>query len=251
MIKIKNLFKAVDEAAPFDTQMGFDNSGLLVGDCDSEVDKVLICLDITKRTVDEAVRIGAGCILSHHPVIFDPLKRIEKGTPVAELVKHDIAALCAHTNLDASMEIGVNKALCEKLGLSDFHRDEESEMLFGGKLPHPMKSSEFASYAAEKLEAPYLTYTGEEHEITTVGFCSGGGGEFLMDSIGKYDAYLTGEVKHHQLIYAEDINYPMFVGGHYATEKVFAQPLKEYLENILPDCEFILSADEHDPAKIQ
>ena len=106
MAAVKDIFQFVDSIAPFETQEGFDNAGFLVGRGGREVRKVLVALDITLEVADEAVSQGAELILAHHPVIFQPVQSVTDGTVTGrvllELLEHGVAAICAHTNLDAA-----------------------------------------------------------------------------------------------------------------------------------------------------
>ena len=102
MARICDIYDIINSAAPFDSQMAFDNSGLLVGDRATEVTRALICLDITREVIDEAGAMNANLIISHHPVIFDPIKSLSSQDPAYLLARNGIAALCCHTNLDIS-----------------------------------------------------------------------------------------------------------------------------------------------------
>ena len=119
MIKIKNIYEFIDSFAPFKDSMDFDNCGLLVGNINSEVNNVLVALDITNEVVEEAKKLGANLIISHHPVIFKPIKKIMSDSVVYNLIKNDIAAICAHTNLDMAEDTGVNTCLANALELKN------------------------------------------------------------------------------------------------------------------------------------
>lgn len=108
----------IDRIAPYDTAMGFDNPGLLVGDPDASVKKALVALDITTDVVKEAKSVGAELIISHHPVIFQPLKRLLKDSVPFQLAAAGITAICAHTNLDMAKG-GVNDTLARLLEVAD------------------------------------------------------------------------------------------------------------------------------------
>lgn len=110
------IYGKLNSLAPFATQESWDNSGLLVGDPGAEVKTALVVLDITAEAVREAREIGAELIISHHPVIFRPLKKVESGSVVWELAQAGISAICAHTNLDKARG-GVNDCLAAALGL--------------------------------------------------------------------------------------------------------------------------------------
>ena len=116
MTTIGAIYEFLDEMAPFSRQMVWDNSGLLVGSPEDEVERVVLALDATGPVVEEAAQKGVQLILSHHPVIFHPLKKVERGTPVYEAIRRGVGILCAHTNLDLA-EGGVNDALAEMLSL--------------------------------------------------------------------------------------------------------------------------------------
>ncbi len=244
-MKIIDIYNAIDEKAPFETALDFDNVGVLVGDKEAEVTKVLLALDITLPVVKEAKALGAELIVSHHPIIFNPLKKLAADTAVYELAAGGIGAVCCHTNVDLSMEIGTNKALAEALELEDF--SHEGDCLFSAALKEAMSASDFAAFAADKLNAPYLTYTDSDRIIRKIGFCSGAGGEFVYAAADCCDAYLTGEAHHHELLFAREQDLPMFVAGHYATERMFTSAMKNYLSEKFPAVEFIISTADTDP----
>ena len=121
MAAVTEIFEAMDRWAPFETQMDFDNAGFLVGRGGREVGKILVALDITEEVAEEAERWGTQLIVAHHPVIFHPARQITDGTPTGRillrLIEGGVAAICAHTNLDAAQD-GVNECLARALGLT-------------------------------------------------------------------------------------------------------------------------------------
>ncbi len=122
MVKIKDIANALEMFAPLPLQEGFDNSGLQIGLTEAEVTGVLLCLDVTEKVVDEAVMSGCNLIVSHHPLIFSPLKRITGSNYVERCVlkalANGIAIYASHTNMD-SVQGGVNYRIAEKLGLQN------------------------------------------------------------------------------------------------------------------------------------
>jgi dinuclear metal center YbgI/SA1388 family protein len=121
-MKLKELCSYLDFAIPLSYQEGYDNSGLQVGMPESEVNSALLVVDITEEVVDEAVTKGCDTIISHHPLIFFPIKRLSNASVseriVSKAIKNDIAIYSAHTNLD-SIRGGVSYKMAEKLGLAD------------------------------------------------------------------------------------------------------------------------------------
>ncbi|MDR0420229.1 MAG: Nif3-like dinuclear metal center hexameric protein [Prevotellaceae bacterium] len=121
-MKIKDVIKCIEEYAPPHYQEDFDNVGLIVGNCETQTNAALLCVDITEDIIDEAISKNINLVISHHPVLFYGLKKItgQNSTQriVAKAIKHDIALYAAHTNMD-NITGGVNTKICEKLGLTD------------------------------------------------------------------------------------------------------------------------------------
>jgi dinuclear metal center YbgI/SA1388 family protein len=172
-VKIKNIVDYAREIAPFETAAEWDNIGLLVGDENADVMRVLLALDITNEVVKEAREKGCGLIVSHHPVIFDPLRALAPADPVYSLAKNDIAALCLHTNLDRA-ERGVNTALAEALGLKNITLYPDCYLAVGDT-DREYGADEYAALIKERLGAPSVRYT--DGKVSRVAVSSGGGGE--------------------------------------------------------------------------
>jgi len=119
-MNVKSICDLIEEVAPLSLQESYDNAGLLVGDSHMEINSVLICLDVTEEVIEEAIRKNCTMIVSHHPLIFNGLKRItgqdEVQRCVAIAIKNDIAIYAAHTNLDNVLK-GVSGKMAEKIGL--------------------------------------------------------------------------------------------------------------------------------------
>ena len=144
MARIRDIYDIIDAVAPFSTALDFDNAGLLVGDGNTIVTRALLALDITPAVVAEAASMNANLILSHHPVIFHPLKSLGPQDVPYQLASRGIAALCCHTNLDLSPVCGVNVALGSKLGLRNVRREDvfgEDCVLFRSKQRSKEKSA--------------------------------------------------------------------------------------------------------------
>lgn len=237
-MKLSNIVAFAQQIAPFETAAEWDNVGLLVGSPEWEVDRVLLALDITPEIVEEAQKKSAGLIVSHHPVIFSPLHTLHPDSTAYRLAKHDIAALCLHTDLDRAEE-GVNTALGAALGLKNTTLYPDDFLLVGE--PHnPCSAEEYAAFIKEKLHAPSVRFT--EGKVTRVAVSSGGGGEGVaLAATYGFDAFVTGELKHHQYLYAKQHHIAAFDAGHFSTEDVVIVPLKEMFSAAFPTVEFIIS----------
>lgn len=122
MPRIKEITRALEAFAPLPLQESYDNCGLQIGDQNTDVSGILLCIDVVEATIDEAIHKNCNLIISHHPLIFSGLKSITGKNyierTILKAIKHNIALYAAHTNFDAASG-GVNKVICEKLGLKN------------------------------------------------------------------------------------------------------------------------------------
>lgn len=255
MARICDIYDIINAAAPFSTALDFDNSGLLVGDGNTPVTRALIALDITEAVVEEAASKNANLIISHHPVIFHPLKALGRGDVPYQLACRGIAALCCHTNLDLSPVCGVNAALAAKLGLRSVHREDvfgEDCVLFAGDLEEETSPQDFADLVKERLDAGAVGLIAGNRPVKRVFLCSGAGGEYVHFAACRgADAYLTGEMKHHEALEAARTGLTCVAAGHYETEKPFGEFLASYLRKRIPDTAFLLSQAERPPFTVR
>ena len=110
----KQIYDAIGQVAPFDSAESWDNPGLLVGSPQAEADPLGLALDITPQVLAAAKEKGIQTILTHHPVIFHPLKQVRQDSPVFQLIQSGITVISAHTNLDRSPQLGTNRVLAER-----------------------------------------------------------------------------------------------------------------------------------------
>lgn len=217
----------LQQLAPFETAEPWDNSGLLVGDSQAAVDTVYLTLDITTEAVNCAAAAGAQLVVSHHPVIFDPLRSLPATHPVYRLAQNRMSAVCVHTNLDKAVG-GVNDCLAEKLGLCDVAVSADG-MCRIGRLPQPMAAEELALLVKKRLQTAVRLRPGSS-PIRTVAVCGGAGADLVLPLLETADAAVTGEVKHHEWLRVPPEK-TVLDGGHFATEigaiPVLAEKLRE------------------------
>lgn len=238
MTLVGDIFNFINVIAPFDSAMSFDNVGVLVGNNSSAVTSAIVTLDITKEVIEEAVKCGANLIISHHPVIFNPLKALNSNSIPYLLAHNGINAICAHTNLDLA-PMGVNKHLAGALKLYDV-RLIENECMAVGILENPMSETEFAKHVKAALNAKGLRYTQTGKAIKTVAVSGGAGGDGVELAL-KYgaDALLTGEIKHNYILDANASGICIVDAGHYKTEDVVIAPLAQMLTDKFPNVTFL------------
>ncbi len=258
-VKISDIYDYLDSLYPFAAQEKWDNSGLLVENQSGEADTVVLSLDIDNRVVDEAACKWADLIISHHPVIFDPLRRIERHSPVYGLVECDIAAICAHTNLDIA-DGGTNgvilKKLREKFAITA--ESEPFEELGGGRalgyiveLSEKIAAEELAVGLKEIFGCEYIRMSGEKlRKVRRIAVCSGSGGSMLELAVEKgCDALVTGDVKHDVWIEANNRRLALFDCGHFHTENLVLTELRRVLEEKFPQLDVEIAERSVDPCK--
>ena len=256
MATVKDIYRCLNEKAPFDSQFGFDNAGFLVGRGEKQVHRILVALDITEEVAKEAAEHQIDLIVSHHPVIWDAPKSITDesilGRKLLTLITHDIAAICAHTNLDAAKG-GVNDCLAAALGL------QETQLLktygyysdgtpFGiekiGTLSGDAVSLvEFAAAVKEKLNANGVRYADAGRPVHKVavggGSCSGSMKDVFAAGC---DTFVTADVKYDSFLDAKALGLNLIDAGHYPTENLVCPVLVDWLKTAFPEAEVLLSA---------
>ena len=194
--------------------------------------------------VEQARQLGAQLIVTHHPVIFHPLKRVNEDAVVYQLIRSDIAVISAHTNLDIAQG-GVNDALASAIGLRDCRGlellNEQTGAWLGriGTLPEPLSPKAFAAHVKSCLNAASVKFAAAPRAIHTVALCSGSGADCLDAAISAgADALLTSEVKQHEYLAAAAAGISIFDAGHFDTEDIVIEPLRDYLAKEIPDVHF-------------
>jgi len=224
---LQDLLAFFEQKAPKNTAEEWDNVGLLIDCGHADIKKAVVALDATPAAIEVAAKTGAQLLITHHPVIFSPLASISADNPAALAVKMGISVLSLHTNLDKAAG-GVNDTLAAVLGLEKVAVAADG-MSRVGSLPAPLSSKDFAALCAEKLGAP-VAFRGE-NEVRTVAVCGGGAGDGVFAFAGVADAYVTGEVKHHEWLAAEQSGLTVVAAGHYSTEVPVIDTLCDWLKD--------------------
>lgn len=248
MTTVKDIFDYIDKIAPYDNAETWDNTGFLVGSMDKEVRRVVMSLDPCRKAVNFAKCVEADLLLTHHPIIFSPLKKIEADTALYELINSDIASISAHTSFDKALG-GINDNLAEILNLKNT-RHIDGTMLVVGDLEEEMSIDDFAIYVAEILGTHGLRYTDTEKIIRRVAVGGGGCSEYMADAMENADCFVTGEIKYHEMLDAYEIGYAVISAGHFETENVPFLMLKERLEQAFADVEFLIAPVENPVSEI-
>ncbi len=240
MATIAKIYDVLQSIAPTELAASWDNVGLLV-DAGVAPSGVLFALDITPEVVEEAVSLNCHLIVSHHPVIFSPLKRITTGDVVAQMLSKKISAICMHTNLDAA-DGGVNDVLAAMLGVGNTTKCAEDLGRIG--TVHPIEMSAFAAHCGHVLGTK-VKCIDTNRKVTRVAVVSGAGGSFVQEAalLGA-DVLVTGEAGHHYALDAKRLGIGLVVAGHYATEFPIVPVLAEQVHQAFPKLKCYISAKE-------
>lgn len=235
---VRDVYDFLNSIAPFETQEGWDNSGLLVGSMNSMVSRIGVVLDITPRTVGEAALNRCDLMISHHPVIFNPLKSFSKESAVYSLAACRMNAICAHTNLDCAQD-GVSDALAERLLLGGVEAVPTSisplPPVRGGAIKKSMEAQELADFLSERLNSPCVRYYAPRKRIKTLAVCGGAGTDYLHEAAEKnFDAFVTGDAKHSDFLDAAEWGIALFAAGHFETEYPAIPKLTKRLVEAFP-----------------
>ena len=254
MTTVQQLYEAMQRIAPLELAESWDNPGLLV-DCGGEVTRVLVTLDITPEVVTEAAAKHCEAIVAHHPVIFDPLKKLGPQDVPFQLVRAGISAICMHTNLDAA-EGGVNEVLAGIFGIRDWEVFADGCGRVGEV--EPITVPELARKAQAVLggrcnrprsgPAVQVKFADTGKTVKRLAVISGAGGSMFEDALAVgADCLLTGEANHHAAIDAVRLGLSLVAAGHYATEFPVCAAIADRLRAAFPELEVRVSGENKDP----
>ena len=238
MTTVRDIYEFLDTVCPFSLAEEWDNPGLNVGYATRRVHKVLIALDLTMETIFKAQELGCELILTHHPLIFEPMKQISgetaEGRRILALAANNIAHIACHTNLDAA-EGGVNDVLA---GICNLKEVEP----FGG-IGRVGVTDTTLPALIETLKDRLYTHIDAiccSAQVGRVAIVGGAGGSLLEEPglLLAGDTFITGEAKHHQLLIAKEKGINLLVAGHYETEFPVLAPLCEKLKAAFPEITF-------------
>ena len=233
-LRVSDVYGWINEIAPFETAESYDNVGLLIGSMNSEVSKILVALDATPAVVNEAIRLNAELIITHHPLMFRGTKRIleddYEGDVITSLIRNKINLIAAHTNLDLSPEYSGSIGLAKALQLENIRQEG---YLYLGELPDaPITAKDLRKRISFCEKDMVYQFGDDDAQISTL--CISGGaydeGFERARALGA-QAYLTGEVRHHNALAAIGTGFVLYQGGHYGTEALLVPLLAKGLQS--------------------
>ncbi|WP_061994959.1 Nif3-like dinuclear metal center hexameric protein [Clostridium sp. ATCC 25772] len=267
-LKVKDIIKIMNQYAPIKLKEDYDNVGLMIGDKEKQVTKILVALDTTLDVIEEAKEKQCNFILNHHPILFLKPKSITTdtllGKKIINLIKNDINVYASHTNLD-SVENGINEMATRILGYDKFKVLDCSRALGYNngkhgigrlvKLEQGISLKELCIKVKKSFKASNIRYTGNEEKlIKTIAIINGSGQDYLNLSKTKgADCIITGDTTYHYISDIKEEGIAVIDAGHFVTEWLpmvaFSKKFEEILRNNGFNNEIILSEKTVDPYK--
>lgn len=257
-LNVKAVVDVLEKLVPPDIQEEWDNSGIQIGFQDKPVNKILTCLEIDKRVVDEAKTADVDMIISHHPLIFSGIKSFQdtdyKDSMIMDIISSGISVYSCHTPFD-KVKGGNNDVIMKKLGLCSIDSLNGDDIGRTGEFKTPITFKKAIEMVATELEMSIrqLKAVGEpETMITKVGCCTGAGADLInMACEDGCQMFITGDVKYHEAQDAMQAGICVLDAGHYGTEKFFREEMKKLLDKKLDGkVEIIASEISLDPFEI-
>ena len=259
-VECGRIIESLEQFSPPSFAESWDNVGLLAGRRDKKVNKICIALDATDQVVETAAEEGADLLLTHHPLIFSPLKKINTddfiGRRIVRLLGSDITCYAMHTNFDVR---GMADAAADAMGLEDrqvlytTYQDELNREGIGrvGRLPRRMTLEDCASYVKRVFGLESVMVYGEAGCRVERAAIAPGSGKSMIPAAVRAGAQvlITGDIGHHEGLDAMAQGLSVIDAGHYGIEKLFIPYMREYILREFPQLE-VVEAGEKNPFRI-
>ena len=249
---VGDFYNFLNKIAPFNNQDKTDNAGLLVGNYNAEVKKILVCLDVTNIIVAEAVEKGIELIISHHPLMSRPALENVGNDPLRALVHSNINYIAAHTNMDVAVG-GIADLMLIRLGFP------KSELViipinpdgsgYGRiiKLNSPVSARDLAEKCKTAFGCKVVRYVNSGKPLSIIGITSGSAEESVEAAFhAGCDAFICGEVSYDKILFAADYGLTLIEAGHFYTEDIFCVDLIERLKLQFKEIEIAKSTNSVD-----
>lgn len=255
-MKCSEIIDIIEAVYPKSAALGFDNVGLQAGRTGKEVKRIYLALDATDEVVEDAVRKRADMLITHHPLIFSPLKSVTDeefiSRRIVRLIQQDISYYAMHTNYDV---LGMAALAEQLLELKDtevldvtMEREQKPEGIGRvGSLPRKMTLRECCSYVKEKLKLDSVKVFGDlERPVMRMAVSPGSGkSEILPAVLKRAEVLVTGDIGHHEGIDAVAQGVAVIDAGHYGTEYIFVEDMRGFLEEKTSGIEILTAPDVH------
>jgi dinuclear metal center YbgI/SA1388 family protein len=262
---LSDIIKIIEKIAPLHLAEEWDNSGLQIGQPDWQIETIWVSLDPAPDVIGAAVRKNVDLLVTHHPLIFNPIHSIDFSTPLGAIIKlaaqNEMAVYAAHTNLDSAAS-GINDFLSHKLeldsvkalGQPDVHAGQDAEVQgLGrvGRLKERITLDELAKKVKAEFNLASVKVAGRsDMMVETAAVCSGSGASLLKDFFASdAQVYITGDLKYHDARAVEENGCGLIDIGHFGSEHLFMKVLAEKLRHTFAQAGIEVSIKPYDDEK--
>lgn len=259
-MKTKDIAAAIEQFAPLDYQEQWDNAGFQVGDPEADVTGVLLCTDVTEEVISEAISLGYNMVVSHHPLIFHPLKKLLGRNHVERMVatalREGVTIYSGHTNVDNAPG-GVSWVMADKLSMTSVellvgHEARDGRQVGCGVIGNivPMSGTELLARLRDAFGVAAIRYSGPVgHTVERVALC-GGAGAFLLDTALQQgaQAFVTADIRYHEYMTADDRLLLADI-GHFESEQYTKELFFAAIRGKNPNFAVAFAKNEANPMK--
>lgn len=244
---VNDIRNKIEASFPLSLAMDWDNPGLLCGRGKKEVHHVIAALDATDEVIRQAIEEGADLVLTHHPMIFKPAAKINDETSIGrriiDFIRHDISYYAMHTNFDVGKG-GMADIVALRLGIAsrkplEQTAEEDGTAIgigFVGELSETLDAHALAKLVKERFQIPSLDYYDGRRPIRRIAVCPGSGhGMYKYVQKAMSDAFITGDMGHHDGLDAVEDGISLINAGHFGLEHIFTDWAKAFFKEQFPD----------------
>ena len=259
MKKLKEIIEVMEDFAPLNLKEDFDNVGLMIGDKESEVKRVLLALDCTLDVIEEAKEKKVDLIITHHPLLFKKPSSITTdtltGKKIIELIKNDINLYSSHTNLDSAKE-GLNETIVNILGynseeLIELNKNARNSNEGLGRiirLEEAILLDEFVDNIKKKLNISNVKLVRAADKVKNIAVINGSGSSFLDIAYKRgADCVITGDTTYHYASDYKEMGVSIIDTGHFHSEWIVFLEVINKIKDKLEDVEILVSENSEDP----
>lgn len=251
----REIIETIERDYPREYALPWDNVGLLIGRDDKEVKRIYVALDATDEVIEDAIHTGADMLVTHHPMIFEGMKRINNrdftGARAIRLIQQDISCYAMHTNYDVlgMAELSGRRMNLENMEVLDVTCEERPSEGIGriGELQEQMTLKECCKKVKKVFDLDSVKVFGElDASVKVAAICPGSGKSVVKEAIAKgADVFITGDIGHHEGIDAKAQGLSIIDAGHYGLEHIFIADMKGYFESNLEGVEVMAAPISH------
>lgn len=249
-MRCEEVIRKLEDLSPVSYAESWDNPGLLAGRYDKEIKKIYIALDATTEVIEDAIRCGADMLLTHHPLIFKGIKKVNSedfiGRRILTLLQADMCYYAMHTNFDV---MGMADAAADRLALSQrrildvtYEKDGATEGIGRiGDLEKPMTLDACAQFVKQAFGIDLVKVFGDaDMQVQTMAISPGSGKSMIGAALsGNADVLITGDIDHHDGIDALERKMAVIDAGHFGLEQIFVPYMAEYIKKQTADIEVV------------